>query len=142
MAHLFRTNVYLIIVIISGSITEIVKNADVGNYSYLTYFISIVNSTTWFLYGYTLDNYTIMTTNLPGSYLGVIFCFCYALYAKDRRYIMKVNIIFVLFWLLLCILYFFASSSFVSLFYGICSNIGTISIYSAPIIKIVYIFLI
>lgn len=121
---------------------EIVKNKDVGQYSYLTYFISIVNSTVWFLYGYTLNNFTIMMTNLPGSYLGVLFCFCYALFAKDRKMIWKVNILFVIFCILLFYLYFKASISSVGLFYGICCNIGTICIYSAPIIKIVQLFVI
>lgn len=97
------------------------------------------NCTAWVIYGYSKWDKAVIYTNLPGIFLGMIYSYVYYRYAPDKSKFSLLHKGYLTLTLLLGLAYFLLPTSYSQMFIGLVANCGSISVFGAPLAKLVYI---
>lgn len=96
------------------------------------------NCTAWVIYGYSKWDKAVIYTNLPGILLGMIYSFIYYRYAPDKSKFNMLHKGYLILTVTLGLSYFLLPTNASQIILGLVANCGSISVFGAPLSKLVY----
>lgn len=126
------------ILIYSPTVRDIEKTKNIGKYSYLPFFSIVFNCSVWVIYGISTYDKAVLSTNIPGIILGIIYSFIYYKNSPDKYQFGLLHRTFLSIIISLIIVYFTFELYISQIIIGFCANCGSIAVFGSPLAKLVF----